>query len=226
MNVRTEDRYLVMFVRFPVRGQVKSRLARDLGEKAATDLYRCFVQDLSQKFSKEPYRLYIAFYPEEKEREIREMLGHDFSYFPQMGEELGERMKLAFLRCFSEGARTIVLIGSDIPDLPAVIVDEAFRALDEYGTVIGPSVDGGYYLIGFREDALNEDVFAGLPWGEDSVFQETTNILRIAGASVHVLPVWRDIDNGEDIRALIKNSKDKGFAGSKTMLHLKILGLA
>ncbi|MCG6533949.1 MAG: TIGR04282 family arsenosugar biosynthesis glycosyltransferase [Syntrophales bacterium LBB04] len=226
MRVGAEDRCLIMFVRFPGQGQVKSRLAKDLDAEVATNLYRCFVQDLSERLSREAYRLCIAFHPGDKEREMREMLGDEFSYFPQMGEDLGERMKLAFLRCFSEGARSVVLIGSDIPDLPARIVDEAFRALDKCGAVIGPSVDGGYYLIGFRQDTLNGDVFAGLPWGEDSVFQETMNILRMAGDPVHMLPVWRDIDNREDIRALIKTSGNEGFADSKTMLYLKARGLA
>ena len=226
MSATAEDRCLVMFVRFPGRGQVKSRLAKDLGEEAATNLYRCFVEDLLERFSKEDYRLRIAFYPAEKEREIREMLGHEFSYIPQAGEDLGERMKLSFLRCFSEGVRSVVLIGSDIPDLPARIVDEAFRALDKYEAVIGPSVDGGYYLLGFKQDTFNGDVFMGLSWGAEMVFQETMNILHIAGALVHVLPVWWDIDKPQDIGALIKNNEDTGFADSKTMLYLKTIGLA
>ena len=226
MSVRAEDRCLIMFVRFPGRGQVKSRLAKDLGEEAATNLYRCFVEDLLERFSKEAYRLRIAFYPAEKEREMREMLGHEFSYIPQIGEDLGERMKLSFLRCFSEGARSVVLIGSDIPDLPTRIVAEAFLALDRNEAVIGPSVDGGYYLIGFKQDTFDGDVFTGLSWGAETVFQETMKILRRAGAPVHVLPLWCDIDKHEDIAALIKNSEDTGFADSKTMLYLKTIGLA
>ena len=214
-----------MFVRLPEQGQVKSRLAKDLGAEAATNLYRCFVEDLLERFSKEPYRLRIAFRPAEKEREMREMLGDKFSWIPQTGEDLGERMKLAFLRCFSEGTRSVVLIGSDIPDLPARIVDEAFRALDKCGAVIGPSVDGGYYLLGFKEDTFSGNVFAGLPWGAETVFHETMNILHTAGVLVHVLPVWRDIDKYEDIAAVIKNSKDTGFTDSKTMLYLKTIGL-
>ena len=226
MSAIAEDRCLVMFVRFPEQGQVKSRLAKDLGEEAATNLYRCFVEDLLERFSKEACRLRIAFCPAEKEREMREMLGDEFCYIPQMGEDLGERMKLAFLRCFSEGARSVVLIGSDIPDLPARIVDGAFRALDKYEAVIGPSVDGGYYLLGFKEDTFCGDVFRGLPWGAETVFQETMSILHMAGALVHVLPVWRDIDKQEDIAAVIKNSEDTGFADSRTMLYLKAMGLA
>ncbi len=103
-------------------------------------------------------------------RDERKCWAMNVSYIPQTGEDLGERMKLAFLRCFSEGARSVVLIGSDIPDLPARIVDEAFRALDKCGAVIGPSVDGGYYLIGFREDTFCGDVFAGTFLGRGDGF--------------------------------------------------------
>ncbi|MGA2331050.1 MAG: TIGR04282 family arsenosugar biosynthesis glycosyltransferase [Syntrophales bacterium] len=226
MSTKAEDRCLIMFVRLPEQGQVKSRLAKDLGAEAATNLYRCFVEDLLERFSKEPYRLLIAFHPAEKEREMREMLGDEFSCIPQTGEDLGEKMKLAFLRCFSEGARFVVLIGSDIPDLPARIVDEAFRALGKCGAVIGPAADGGYYLLGFNRDTFNGNVFPGLPWGTDVVFRKTMEILHKAGMFVHVLPVWRDIDKYEDIAALIKNSKDTGFTDSKTMLYLKTIGLA
>lgn len=226
MTVKAEDRCLIMFVKFPEQGRVKSRLAKDLGAEAAANLYRCFVDDLSERFSKEPYKLCLAFHPTEKENEMREMLGDEFSCIPQTGDDLGERMKLAFLRCFSEGGRSVVLIGSDIPDLPARIVDEAFCALDEKDSVIGPAADGGYYLLGFKQDTFNANVFQGIPWGGETVFHDTMNLLRMAGAPVHVLPAWRDIDKYEDIAALIKNSKDTSFANSKTMLYLKAIGLA
>jgi hypothetical protein len=226
MSVRVEDRCLVMFVRFPEHGQVKSRLAKDIGEEAAANLYRCFVEDLLERFSREPYRFHIAFYPAEKGREMREMLGEEFSYIPQNGEDLGERMKLSFLWCFSEGARSVVLIGSDVPDLPTWIVDEAFRALDKFDAVIGPAIDGGYYLLGFNEDSFCKDVFMGLPWGAETVFHDTMNIFHMAGALVHVLPVHWDIDKYEDIAALIKNNKYTRFINSKTILYLKAIGLA
>ena len=226
MSVKTEERCLVMFVRFPEQGQVKSRLAKDLGAEAAKNLYRCFVEDLLERFSGEGYSFRLAFHPAGKERKMREMLGDGLSYIPQAGDDLGERMKLAFLRCFSEGVRSLVLIGSDVPDLPARIVDEAFLALDEYDAVIGPAADGGYYLLGFRQDTFCGDVFKGLPWGTDTVFRKTMQIFHRVGTLVHVLPVWRDIDKYEDIKALIKNSEDTGFTNSKTMLYLKAIGLA
>jgi rSAM/selenodomain-associated transferase 1 len=226
MSVKTEERCLVMFVRFPEQGQVKSRLAKDLGAEAAKNLYRCFVEDLLERFSGEGYSFRLAFHPPEKEREMREMLGDGLSYIPQAGDNLGERMKLAFLRCFSEGSRSVVLIGSDIPDLPALIIDEAFRALNENDAVIGPAADGGYYLLGFNRDTFNGNIFPEMPWGTDAVFRKTLDILHEDGTLVHVLPVWRDIDRYEDIKTLIKNSEDTGFTNSKTMLYLKAIGLA
>ena len=152
-----EDRCLVMFAKFPERGQVKSRLAKDLGEERVADLCRCFIEDLLERLSRGSYRFQMAFYPADKERETKEMFGNEFSYIPQSGEDLGERMKNIFSSCFSEGSQSVVVIGSDIPDLPAWIIEEAFFSLDDHDAVIGPSSDGGYYLIGFRKEAFKID---------------------------------------------------------------------
>ena len=102
MNSKKEYRCLVMFAKFPEGGQVKSRLAKDLGEERAAELYRCFIDDLLERLSRGNYRFQMAFYPANKEREIREMFGNEFSYIPQAGQDLGERMKNAFNICFSQ----------------------------------------------------------------------------------------------------------------------------
>jgi rSAM/selenodomain-associated transferase 1 len=222
----TEYRCLVMFTKFPERGQVKSRLAKDLGEDRAAELYRCFIEDLLARLSRGPYRFQMAFYPADKEHEIKGMLGNEFSYIPQAGENLGERMKNAFIRCFSEGSQSVVVIGSDSPDLPAWIIEEAFFSMDDHDAVIGPSVDGGYYLIGFRRETFNPDVFARPTWGMENVFRQTMTILQETGALVYLLPVWQDIDRPEDIAVLIGKSEKTGFTNSKTMLYLRGSGLA
>ena len=226
MNFKTEYRCLVMFTKFPERGQVKSRLAKDLGEERATELYRCFIEDLLERLSRGTYRFQMAFYPAGKEREIKEMFGNELSYTPQAGEDLGERMKNAFNLCFLEGSQSAVVIGSDCPDLPAWIIEEAFFSLDDHDVVIGPSVDGGYYLIGFRKETFNPDAFAGPTWGTANVFRQTMTNLQETGALVYVLPVWQDIDRPEDIAILIKNSEKRKFTNSKTLLYLQSNGLA
>ncbi|HVO68289.1 MAG TPA: TIGR04282 family arsenosugar biosynthesis glycosyltransferase [Syntrophales bacterium] len=220
-----EDRCLVMFAKFPERGQVKSRLTKAIGEEKAAELYRCFIEDLLERLSGGNYRFQIAFYPAGKEHEIKKMLGNVFCYMPQVGGDLGERMKNAFSRCFSEGPRSVVVIGSDIPDLPAWIIEEAFFSLDDHDAVIGPSVDGGYYLIGFRKETFNPDIFAGPIWGTEDVFRQTMTILQETGALVYVLPIWQDIDKIEDIAAFIEKSEKTEFTNSKTMQYLRGSGL-
>jgi rSAM/selenodomain-associated transferase 1 len=215
-----------MFVKFPERGEVKSRLSRGLGVEIATDLYRCFIEDLLERLANGAYQFRIAFYPEEKEQEIREMYGDECIFMPQHGENLGERMKDAFIRCFLEGFRYVVVIGSDSPDLPARIIEMAFLALEDHDAVIGPSADGGYYLIGFRRESFNPHVFGGLIWGSETVFQETMNIFHTDKTLVHVLPVWHDIDRPEDIAILLKNNENEGFVHSRTISYLREKGLA
>ena len=215
-----------MFVKFPDRGEVKSRISRGLGEEIATDLYRCFIEDLLEKLAQGAYRFRMAFHPEGKEHEIREMFGGGFSYMPQEGKDLGERMKHAFIRCFSEGFCSVVVIGSDSPDLPARIIEMAFLALEDHDAVIGPSADGGYYLIGFTRETFHPDVFSGLAWGTETIYQETLDILHKAGSLAHILPVWQDVDRPEDITILIKNSEKTGFADSKTIAYLRDRGFA
>ena len=226
MDSKTEYRCLVMFTKYPERGQVKSRLAKDMGKEKAAALYHCFIEDLLERLSRGTYRFQMAFYPADKEHEIKEMFGNEFSYISQAGVDLGERMKNTFNLCFSEGSQSVVVIGSDSPDLPAWIIEEAFFSLDDHDVVIGPSVDGGYYLIGFRKETFNPDVFAGPVWGTASVFQQTMTILRETGALVYALPVWQDIDRPEDIAVLIKNSEKTEFTNSKTILYLQSSGLA
>lgn len=130
----------------------------------------------------------------------------------------------ALRQCFSEGLQSCVLIGSDSPDLPKAIVREAFRALDTRGAVIGPSRDGGYYLVGFSREAFTPAIFEGIEWSTGEVFEETLRKLKSEGIRVHRLPVWRDIDRPEDLASLIEDSQRTGFAGSRTISVLREQG--
>ena len=111
--------------------------------------------------------------PQEKETEIKKLFGNDHEYRPQRGTDLGARMKNAFTDCFSEGFKSVVLIGSDFPDLPLKIIEDAFAALDSSSdAVIGPAADGGYYLIGFRYDTFLPAIFEGLIWSTPLVLRK------------------------------------------------------
>jgi len=216
-----QNRCLIVFVKYPQPGQVKSRLANDFDSDFAAVLYKAFVFDILECAMKGNWQLRIFFYPPEKETGIKKMFGHDQEYRPQRGADLGARMKNAFEDCFSEGFKSVVLIGSDIPDLPLRIIEDAFAALDyPKDAVIGPAADGGYYLIGFRDDKFLPAVFEGLTWGTVSVFPETLKILQTRGYLTAIMPKWQDVDTRDDLMNLMERNNSTAFAHSQTMKYL------
>ncbi len=152
--------------------------------------------------------------------------GKGFSYRPQTGHDLGMRMVNAFKSCFDDGFRSVIIIGSDCPDLPQWIIEEAFEALQRHGAVIGPSYDGGYYLIGFSGESFSGNYFENIPWSTENVYKETVGRFDKEGVSFHVLPAWRDIDTIDDVRALLKECGHSDFRKSKTMRFLRLNGFA
>jgi len=216
-----QNRCLIVFVKYPQPGQVKSRLANDFDSEFAADLYGAFVLDILDSVAEGDWQLRIHFHPPEKETEIKKMFGNDHEYRPQKGDDLGARMKNAFDDCFSEGFKSVVLIGSDIPDLPLKLISDAFAALDyPEDAVIGPATDGGYYLIGFRYDKFLPAVFEGLTWGTVSVFPETLKILQTRGYLTAIMPKWQDVDTRDDLMNLMERNNSTAFAHSQTMKYL------
>ncbi|MHB8770721.1 MAG: TIGR04282 family arsenosugar biosynthesis glycosyltransferase [Syntrophales bacterium] len=214
-----ENHCTVIFVRYPEKGRVKSRLAAAFDEGFIVTLYEAFVKDLLATLARRGHPFRIAFTPAEREADICRLFGrHD--RFPQSGADLGERMKNALQHCFAEGFASAVIIGSDMPDLPPELLGEAGAALEDHDAVIGPALDGGYYLIGFRKETLVPDVFKGIAWGSGGVFAETMARLARAGSRVHVLDRLRDVDTPEDLRDLIRRHRKTPFARSRTMACL------
>jgi uncharacterized protein len=214
-----EKRCIILFVKCPQRGKVKSRLSPALEEGLVVSLYEAFVADLLETIGKTATPFRIAFTPEDGERAIVRRFG-GWDRFPQKGADLGERMRKAFERCFADGYEAVVLIGSDIPDLPPEAFAEAFGALQKGRAVIGPTIDGGYCLIGFRRDTFAPGVFEGIAWSSSRVLAVTLEKLAGAGIAVHQLPPWRDVDTPEDLRDLWNRHRDTPFARSRTMALL------
>jgi rSAM/selenodomain-associated transferase 2/rSAM/selenodomain-associated transferase 1 len=217
----TEKRCVVLFAKYPEKGAVKSRLSRYYGEDFVVDLSRNFITDTLDTLSNGHYSCRVACYPGERKAEMIDEFGSKHLYMSQTGSDLGERMKNAMADLFSEGFQSILVIGSDIPDLPNHILESAFRALESHDAVIGPSVDGGYYLIGMQEPKFLPDVFAGLMWGTNTVFKDTTKIFREKGYSLYVLPTWRDVDRPVDLNDFMKRNEKTEFAHSNTMTFLR-----
>ncbi len=166
----------------------------------AVKLYKRFMLEMLSTLNSGTFLFYICFHPEDSLRDLKNWLGGDYLYIPQMGENLGEKMKNAFTEAFSMNFKKVLLIGSDIPDLPLEFIEEAFRSLHEKDAVIGPSVDGGYYLIGFKDITFLPRAFEKIPWSTDRVFDETMKIFESKRLAVHTLPRLRDIDTVEDLR--------------------------
>lgn len=214
---------VLLFVRAPERGKVKTRLEPAIGREGALNAYRCFILDILETLKTANCKIRIFFSPPDSGEKIARWLGHGYDYTPQAGESVGERMENAFRQIFSEGTKKAVLIGSDIPDLPASILAEAFAALDESHAVIGPASDGGYYLIGFRNNTLLPAVFHGIQWSSESVFRSTMDVFEAHGCRTHILPIWNDIDTGNDLRNFFLRNRRTDFATSMTMSYLNTI---
>ena len=216
----TNSPLILLFIKAPVKGQVKTRLAAVLGEDGALDLYKRFVLDILDTLAQTGVPVSICHTSTDSGTAITGWLGEGRHYVPQEGGDVGERMEKAFQRAFAGGASRAVLIGSDIPDLQPEVFSEAFQALDRNDAVIGPARDGGYYLIGFRNDTLLPALFHGIEWSTNTVLKETLAILAQARRTVHLLPLWGDVDTIEDLKDLADRGRLSAFRSSRTMSYL------
>ncbi len=198
-SMKFDDRCLLFFMKSPEKGKVKSRLAAVIGDELAAKLYKEFATQMLSTLQKGDFPFHVCFYPKDALSALKEWLGDQYRYIPQKGKNLGERMRNSFMEAFDMGFKRVVLIGSDIPDLPVEFVKEAFASLGNEDGVIGPACDGGYYLIGFKESTFSPQVFEGLTWGTETVFDKTMEVLRKLNLKFHILPRWRDIDTIEDL---------------------------
>jgi hypothetical protein len=217
---RDSKNCVLSFVKYPFPGRVKTRLARQLGANAAADLYRNFVTDILATLKSMDVNIKIAFAPFDSKNKFQQWLGKKYSYIPQIGRDLGQRMKNAFLQTFSGGFNSVIVIGSDSPDLPAEYLELAFYALDTNDVVIGPSSDGGYYLIGFTRETFLPEAFERISWSSDNVFVQTINILKQHRQSLFLLPQWYDVDTLANLKTLVQRNKNTGFRKSRTLTYL------
>jgi rSAM/selenodomain-associated transferase 1 len=217
----TDKRCVILFVKFPEKGQVKSRLAQLMDEDLVLRLYENMVLDTIDLLTRGRFPFRICFTPPDARDRILEWLGQGYRAFPQTGDDLGDRMENAFERVFSEGVEDALLIGSDIPGLTAEVMDEAFTALLENEAVIGPAGDGGYYLIGFKKGPFEPVIFHDMVWSTKTVFRETMDKLHDTSLKVHVLPELTDVDTVEDLKTLMSQVKGPASETSRTRSFLK-----
>lgn len=214
---RTRSRDCIMvFLREPRLGHVKTRLARHLEEDLVLDLYRAFVLDTLETVADCDPQALILVEPPSGTVTVARWLGDRFTCIGQVGNDLGERMANGFVYAFSRGFQRAVLVGSDTPDLPKSVLDMSFDRLRENQAVIGPSTDGGYYLIGFSTTNIPTDVFTVPIWGTGTVFSATESVLSRTGCRIQVLPEWADIDELPDLKRFLSNGGDENRYGERT----------
>jgi len=211
---------IIVFARVPEKGQVKTRLAKKLPPDTVLFLYKCFVADVLDALDTSVYHIRIYFFPANASVTMLKWLGSQYDYTPQKGCDIGQRMRNAFSGTFSKGFNPVILIGSDIPELTASIVKQAFDALHRTDAVIGPSQDGGYYLIGFNTDTFQPDIFDNMPWSSPEVFSLTWHRLINHCRGIHILPVCKDIDVLDDLISFAQSASRSSICRSHTLRFL------
>lgn len=189
---------LIIFVKAPVSGKVKTRLAPSHSPEDAARLYQSWAREAFEKAGTlEGVQVKVAYDPHPKIPTPDWLTGGKAEYFLQEGSGLGEKMDRAFEISFQSGADRVVLIGSDSPGLPPAFIRKGFQALNENDLVLGPALDGGYYLIGLKAEA-NPDLFKGVSWSTAKVLEQTRANAERLGLKTHLLPEYFDVDRPED----------------------------
>jgi len=196
---------LIVFTRFPEPGKTKTRLIPALGEQGAADLQRQMTEHIISTVavaSKRPGLTVGICYEGGDAGLMRDWLGPQFIYRPQGSGNLERRFIEAFEEAFGAGIEAVVIVGSDIPQISADIIQQAFEGLQNNDLVLGPAHDGGYYLIGMQCAAAlraNPQLFKGIKWGSGEVLAQTIQIAGALGLSFLLLKSLADIDRPEDL---------------------------
>jgi hypothetical protein len=202
---------LIMMVKAPITGQVKTRLGAHLGHEIAAALQSAFIQDMNLNLESLSAERVLACYPTTQHPLFTQLETDGWRLWPQVGSDLGERLEMILSRAFEEDAQRVVIIGSDSPTLPLAHIQDAFHILRSNQVTIGPASDGGYCLIGASERGL--PLFDQVTWSSPHVFEETCSNLNTGGFSYRTLPEWYDVDKIEDLHRLdneIRVSKNPG----------------
>ncbi|MCX6319992.1 MAG: TIGR04282 family arsenosugar biosynthesis glycosyltransferase [Bacteroidetes bacterium] len=186
---------IIIFVRHPELGKVKTRLAREIGDDKALEVYKKLLQLTHDTVIECRADKYVYYADRIRLDDLWEE-----DYFikrSQQGEDLGERMHHAFTDVFGKGYGKVLIIGSDCPGITPKFLENTFMHLDSYDVVIGPAADGGYYLLGLKEPDLL--YFQNKEWSSASVLDATVRDIRKSGSSYCLLPVLNDVDTLHDL---------------------------
>ncbi|NMG19133.1 TIGR04282 family arsenosugar biosynthesis glycosyltransferase [Brasilonema bromeliae] len=196
----TAKQHLIIFTRYPEPGKTKTRLIPALGTEGAANLQRQMTEHTLSQVKQLQKTSVISFevrFAGGNLQLMQEWLGYDLVYQPQGEGDLGLRMTQSFLNAFQSGAEKVLTIGTDCPGVNNQILAKAFAQLQQSEVVLGPAVDGGYYLIGLQRPM--PELFINIDWGTSQVLHQTITIAQMLNLSVTNLPHLADIDRPEDL---------------------------
>ncbi len=198
--------FVLLFCKYPEPGLVKTRLARGVGAAPAAALYRAFVHDTLRTLDSLPAEVLCCVDPARSLADHGRWLGPKRGLLLQHGQNLGERMAHALHQAlFMQGRDHALLLGTDVPHLPGATILDAWQRLRTSEVVLGPALDGGYWLMGMRREGFCTEVFTAMPWSTRHVMDLTMGRLRTARRSVTLLPPLRDVDDVRDLRLLLES---------------------
>jgi uncharacterized protein len=184
---------LIIFVRNPILGKVKTRLAATMGNEKALQVYIHLLQHTKSITQNTAVTKFVFYADYINDNDI----WNGYEKKLQSGNDLGERMQNAFEKTFALGYKSVCIIGSDCYEITTEIINEAFENLTFCKTVIGPASDGGYYLLGMQTPI--KDLFSDIEWSTKNVFIETVNKINTQGLTCHLLTWLNDVDEEKDI---------------------------
>jgi len=192
-----ESRLLIVFVKAPRAGFVKTRLAQIIGAKAACEAYCQIIEELWRRLR--PLRnVQLRFSPSDAASEAQRWQQPGWTMSPQGDGDLGTRLTNAFADAFAAGAQRVAIIGSDCPYLTVNDIEQAWACLTDHDVALGPAVDGGYWLVALKQ--LHGEIFREIGWGTSEVLSQTIDRAHTAHLRVHRLRELSDIDTKDDWR--------------------------
>jgi len=204
---------LIVFTRYPEPGTTKTRMIPELGAEGAAELQRQMTEHIMARANGLSAVLPLPVevrYEGGSQKQMTKWLGPGFCYCRQGDGDIGHRMGRALKDAFGQGCETVVIIGSDIPDITTAIMQKAFEDLKKTDLVLGPAGDGGYYLIGMQRSTFgywNPQLFNDISWGTEKVLPQTLAIAKRLGLNYTLLDTLRDVDRPEDLAVWYQTSK-------------------
>lgn len=193
--MKKETSALIVFVKNPVKGHVKTRLAAGIGDDKALEVYMLLMEHTRDVAKSVPVTRNLFYDTSIVEND--KWSSSDFDKYVQFNGDLGERMANAFQETFAQGLKKVVIVGSDCPYLSPFIIRKAFERLDSHDVVLGPTFDGGYYLLGMKE--FIPELFQNIPWSTEEVFGASKEVLDSLGKTTALMPLLGDVDHKEDL---------------------------